>query len=219
MNLRRTNQKILRFLGHFFLYYIISALCKSLKIIKHNDQVIKSLKEKNQNYVLAFWHGTMLLPWYLHGSPDFVALTSPSKDGELLAKILKKWKFKVVRGSSNDGGEEALETMISHARNNFSIAITPDGPKGPRHKFKAGAVITAKKGNIPVVLAGIGFKKKRILKNWDQFEIPNFFSEAKIIYSEPVYVKGDLSYEDTSSVILKCEEELKRLQKQANEFS
>ena len=219
MNIRKARQDLLRFLGHFFLYYIINALCKSLKIIRQNDEVIKNLKSKNQNYVLAFWHGTMLLPWYLHGSPDFVGLTSQSKDGDLLAKILKNWNYKVIRGSSSTGGDEALDTMIENAQNKYSIAITTDGPRGPRHKFKAGAVITAKKGNIPVVLAGVGFKRKKVLRNWDKFEIPYFFSEAKIIYSEPIYVNPNLTYEETSSVILKCEEELNKLQKQANEFS
>jgi len=219
MNLRKTRQSLLRFSGHFFLYYIINALCKSLKISRINDEAIKNLKSKNQNYVLAFWHGTMLLPWYLHGSPDFVGLTSQSKDGDLLAKILRNWKYKVIRGSSSTGGDEALDIMIEHAENNYSIAVTPDGPRGPRHKFKAGAVITAKKTNVPVVLAGVGFKRKKILKNWDQFEIPYFFSEAKIIFSDPVYVSSNLSYEETSSVILKCEEKLNELQRQANEFS
>lgn len=219
MNLRKVRQDLLRFSGHFFLYYIISALCKSLKITTINEKAIKDLKSKNQNFVLAFWHGTMLLPWYLHGAPGFAGLTSQSKDGDLLAKILRKWKYKVIRGSSNSGGEESLETMIDFAKNNFSIAITPDGPKGPRHKFKAGAVITAKKANVPVILAGAGFKRKKILKNWDQFEIPYFFSEAKIIYSDPVYVNSNLTYEETSSVILKCEEKLNELQRQANEFS
>jgi lysophospholipid acyltransferase (LPLAT)-like uncharacterized protein len=161
----------------------------------------------------------MLLPWYLHSSNDFAGLTSQSKDGDLLVKILKKWRYKVIRGSSNAGGDEALDIMVENAKNKYSIAITPDGPRGPKNKFKAGAVITAKKANIPVVLAGVGFKRKKILKNWDQFEIPYFFSETKIVYSDPIYVNNNLTYEETSSVILKCEEKLNELQRKANEFS
>ena len=95
MSLKKSKQNVLRFLGDHFLYYAITALCKSLKIIKQNYKVIEDLNSKNQNYVLAFWHGTMMLPWYLHGAPNFAALTSKSKDGDLLAKILKKWKYQV----------------------------------------------------------------------------------------------------------------------------
>jgi lysophospholipid acyltransferase (LPLAT)-like uncharacterized protein len=218
MSLKKSKQGVLRFLGYHFLYYAINALCKSLKIIRQNYEVIENLNSKNQNYVLSFWHGTMLLLWYLHGSPDFAALTSKSKDGDLLAKILKKWKYQVVRGSSSTGGDVALGIMVDYARNGNSIAITPDGPRGPRQKFKAGAVITAKKTGIPVVLAGVAFKRKKLLSNWDKFEIPYFFTTAKVIYSEPIYVNSNLTYEETSAVISKCDAELNRLQLQAQDF-
>jgi lysophospholipid acyltransferase (LPLAT)-like uncharacterized protein len=160
----------------------------------------------------------MLLPWYLHGAPDFAALTSKSKDGDLLANVLKKWKYQVVRGSSSTGGDVALGIMVDYTRNKYSIAITPDGPRGPRHKFKAGAVVTAKKTNIPVVLAGVAFKRKKILSNWDKFEIPYFFTQAKVVYSEPISVDSNLNYDDTSAVISKCDEELNKLQQKAQEF-
>jgi len=219
MSFKKSKQKVLRFLGDHFLYYAITVLCKSLKIEKQNYKVIENLNSKNQNYVLAFWHGTMLLPWYLHGAPNFTALTSKSKDGDLLAKILKKWKYNVVRGSSSTGGDVALGIMVDYARNKYSIAITPDGPIGPKQKFKAGAVITAKKTKIPVVLAGIAFKRKKILSNWDKFEIPYFFTNAIIFYSEPIYVDNNLTYEQTSDIISECEEELNKLQLQAQDFN
>jgi lysophospholipid acyltransferase (LPLAT)-like uncharacterized protein len=215
MKLKQTWQKILRFLGHYLAYSVLSILCKTLRIEKINFESILKLKSENKNFVLSFWHGTMLLPWYLHASPNLVALTSKSKDGDLLAKLLKKWNYKVVRGSSSSGGEIALGIMVDYAKNKFSIAITPDGPRGPCHKFKAGAVITAKKSNLPLVLIGIGFKRKKTLKNWDKFEIPYFFSRAKIIYSDPVYVDENLNYEQTSEMIASCEAELNRLQLEA----
>jgi hypothetical protein len=219
MSLKKSKQKLLRFLGDHFLYYAITVLCKSLKIEKQNQEVIENLNSKNQNYVLAFWHGTMLLPWYLHGAPNFTALTSKSKDGDLLAKILKRWKYNVVRGSSSTGGDVALGIMVDYAKNRYSIAITPDGPRGPRQKFKAGAVITAKKTKIPVVLAGVGFKRRKILSNWDIFEIPYFFTVAKVVYSEPIYVDNNLTYEETSAIISECEEKLNKLQLQAQDFN
>lgn len=218
MSVKESKKKFLRFVGDHFLFFTLTVLCKSLKIEKQNIEVIEKLNNKNQNYVLAFWHGTMLLPWYLHGSEKFVALTSKSKDGDLLAKMLRKWKYNVVRGSSSTGGDVALGIMVDYAKNGFSIAITPDGPRGPRHKFKAGAVVTAKKTGIPVILAGVGFKRKKILSNWDKFEIPYFFTNIKIIYSESVYINRDLTYEQTSKIISECEETLNDLQTRAQDF-
>ncbi len=218
MNTKQVKQNTLRFLGSFLLTHSLDALCKTLRVSYKNKKVIDELRKQKQNYVLAFWHGTMLLPWFLHKNDGFAALTSKSKDGDLLAKQLKHWKYKVVRGSSSKGGDVALEIMIDHAKNGYSIAITPDGPRGPEHKFKAGAVITAKKSLVPLVLAGIGIKSKKKLKSWDKFQIPNPFSNVKVIYSDPVYINAKLSYEETSRVIEECELKLNELQNDAEKF-
>ncbi|MCH9029856.1 MAG: hypothetical protein IH819_09645, partial [Bacteroidetes bacterium] len=66
--------------------------------------------------------------------------------------------------------------------------------------------------------AGVGYKKKKILGNWDKFEVPFFFSKAKIVYSEPIYVDSNLSYDETSEMIIDCENKLNELQKQARVF-
>lgn len=213
--MKKIKQRILRLLGNFLLKWAIDLLCKTLKIEKTNQEVIDNLNRQTQNYVLAFWHSTMLLPWYVHRNQNFAALTSLSKDGDLLARQLKSWNYKVVRGSSSKGGDIALGIMVDLAKNKYSIAITPDGPKGPVRNFKAGAVITAKKSGIPVVLAGVGFQRKWKLKSWDSFEVPKLFSRAKIVYSEPIFVNSELSYEKTSEIIKKCEQILNELQDSA----
>jgi lysophospholipid acyltransferase (LPLAT)-like uncharacterized protein len=218
--LRKFKQDTLRYLGHYFLYHLLQVLCKSLKITIENGEVIENFKKENKDYVLAFWHGTMLLPWYLHRNMNMMALISKSKDGDLLTRLLKGWNYQVVRGSSSKGGDTALGIMIDFARNKNSIAITPDGPKGPAYKLKAGAVITAKKSSLPLVLLGVGFRSKKILeKSWDKFQVPKFFSSVKAIYSEPIYVERNLSYEQTSEVINVCEARLNELQKKAEKFN
>jgi lysophospholipid acyltransferase (LPLAT)-like uncharacterized protein len=216
MNFRKYKQNILRIIGLFVLSQAVDLLCKSLKVTFKNKEVINNLENQNKNFVLAFWHGQMLLAWYLHRNKYFTALISKSKDGDLLEKILKHWNYNVVRGSSSKGGDVALGIMVDYARNNESVVITPDGPRGPINRMKAGAVITAKKSKIPLVLVGIGYNKKRILKSWDKFEIPKFFSVAKAVYSDPIYVNSDLSFPETSEIILNCERKLNELQVEAN---
>lgn len=218
MDTKQVKQDTLRFLGNLILKHSLDALCKTLRVSYKNKKVIEDLKKNKQNYVLAFWHGTMLLPWFIHRNDGFAALTSKSKDGDLLAKQLKHWKYKVVRGSSSKGGDVALGVMVDLAKNGYSVAITPDGPRGPEHKFKAGAVIIAKRSGVPVVLMGIGIKSKKKLKSWDKFQIPNPFSNVKIIYSDPVYVDSKLGFDDTGKIIEECEQKLNELQKEAEKF-
>jgi len=218
MKLKKAKQDALRFAGNYVLFQLVDILCRTIRINFKNKEIVDNLEHKKQNYILGFWHGTMLLPWYLNRNKNFAGLTSKSKDGELLAKILKKWNYKVLRGSSSKGGEIALGLMIDFARNGYSIAVTPDGPKGPPHKLKAGAVISAKKAGLPLVLMGIGFRKKRFLKSWDKFQVPKFFTEANVFYSEPVYIDDNLSREETSKIIEDCENTLNELQRQSENF-
>lgn len=217
--MKKIKQNIYRAIGHLILRYSLDLLCKSLRIEILSGKVVNDFEKQNQNYVLAFWHGTMLLPWYLHRSKNFSALTSLSKDGDLLAKQLKHWKYNVIRGSSHKGGDVALGIMIDCAKNNYSIAITPDGPTGPPRKFKAGAVITAKKSQIPLVMVGVGFSKKKILNSWDRFQVPLPFTKAKIIYSEPIWVNTNLDYYETDKIIKSCEKILNQIQEQAEIFN
>jgi lysophospholipid acyltransferase (LPLAT)-like uncharacterized protein len=218
MKFKKYKQSILRLIGFLVLSQAVDLLCKSMKVTFKNKEVINNLEQQNKNFVLAFWHGQMLLAWYLHRNKKLTALISKSKDGDLLEKILKHWKYNVIRGSSSKGGDIALGIMVDSARNNESVVITPDGPTGPINRMKAGVVITAKKSKTPLILVAIGYKKKRILKSWDKFEIPKFFSVANAVYSDPVYVDSDLSFADTSELILNCERKLNELQTEANNF-
>src|SRR4030066_1262483 len=171
MTLKIIKHDVLRFIGNYTLFFGINILFKTLRISFINKKVIDELERDGNNYVLAFWHGTMLLPWYLHRKKYFAALISKSKDGDLLGKILKRWNYNVIRGSSSVGGDVALSIMVDYAKNNNSIAITPDGPRGPAFKLKAGAIITSKRSGVPLVMAGVAYRKKRNLKSWDSFEV------------------------------------------------
>lgn len=212
------DKKFLRFAGSKLLPFAVNVLCKTLRVKIENYETVNELYKNNKNFVTAFWHGKMTLGWYLHRNKNFAALVSQSKDGELLANLLTKWKYDVTRGSSHRGGKESLEQILDKANNNFSIAITPDGPTGPIHKMKAGAVIIAQRVNIPLVLVGIHYQKKKVFRSWDYFELPLPFSKVQIVYSNLKIVRQDLSREETTRIIEQCELELNQLNKKAEEL-
>lgn len=218
MKARKLKQGFLRLIGQYLISIAASVLCKTLRVTVKNGETLEQLAEENKNFIVAFWHGTMLLPWYLNRNKNIAALISKSKDGDLLARLLKSWNYQVIRGSSSSGGEIALGIMIDYAKNNNSIAITPDGPRGPAKKLKAGAVVTAKKSGLPLVLIGVGYKNKRVLRNWDSFQVPAFFSKAKAVYSQTFYIDKNLDYNGTSEMINICETKLNELQTEAEIF-
>lgn len=218
MKLSEKNKNILRFLGIHAAGFAVNVLLKTVRLEKVNHSHVEELSGTGKNFVAAFWHGSMALGWYINRNQNFSALVSKSKDGDVLANLLKGWNYKVVRGSSHIGGKEALGLMLELTRQKFSLAITPDGPTGPIYKMKAGAVVTAKKSKIPLILIGIGIKKKITLKSWDSFEIPKPFTKAVVLFSDPIFVDANLSYDETSNMIIDCENRLNELQKRALEL-
>ncbi|MGE5402576.1 MAG: lysophospholipid acyltransferase family protein [Ignavibacteriales bacterium] len=219
MSFREYRQKILRFVGNYLLYGAVTAVCKTLHIHSVNREKTDELFLQKKNFIIAFWHGSMLVPWYVYRNKGFAALVSKSKDGALLDRVLTQWNYSVIRGSSHNGGSVALSAMLDLAQNKkMPIAITPDGPRGPYHKAKAGAVITAKKAQVPLVLLGVGYGSKKELKSWDKFEIPLPFSKVNLIYSDPICIDAELNYDETALVLENCEIRLNELYREANNF-
>ncbi len=215
MKLSDSQKNVLRFIGIRFASFAIRLLIKTLRIKIVNSDAVTNLVREKKNFISAFWHGSMMIGWFLNRNGNAAALVSQSKDGDVLASVLKKWNYNVVRGSSSTGGSDALVTMVLLMRENYSLAITPDGPRGPFLRMKAGAVVTAKKSNVPLFLVGIGIKNKFTLKSWDNFEVPKPFSKVVVIYSDPIFIDDKLNYEETNQKIIECEVALNKLQKDA----
>lgn len=216
--IREAKHSILRFLGYHALGSVAGALCRSLRVSRTNNEIFDEYVRQNKRFILAFWHGTMLYPWYYHRGRKFLGLTSQSKDGEILARILRKWGYTVTRGSSSKGGKVALGIMTDFAKYEGSVLITPDGPRGPVMEFKPGAVVAALRSSVPLFLVGVGYEKKKHLRSWDKFSVPAFFSRVNLVYSDPVFVTREMSKEDVDQIIKKCSDELTRLQETAGVF-
>jgi hypothetical protein len=216
MKLSETSRNILRRSGLVVAHFLVNVLLSTVRIRIENFSSVKKLINEKKNFVVGFWHGSMVIGWYLHRKMNCSALVSKSKDGNVLAHVLNKWNYKVIRGSSHIGGSDAMSILSELITQNYSLAITPDGPTGPIYKMKAGAVVAAKKNNVPLILAGIGCKRKIVFKSWDKFELPLPFSKVKVIYSDAIWIDKHLSYEETTQKILECENLLNHLQKDAS---
>ncbi len=180
------------------LWRVVLLWCKSLRMTFVNGEKIGKLRTEKKKYVAAFWHGSMFVGWFLHRplkGGQTSALVSQSKDGEFLSTILERWKYSMIRGSSHIGGKEAMQLMVDAVNNGSALAITPDGPRGPIREMKMGAIRTAQRTNVPLVLAGIAMKTKKHLRSWDRFEVPMPFSTIAVHYSDPIMVPAELTGE------------------------
>lgn len=197
---------------------IVLGWCASLRITFFNSEKFNDLRKKNERFVVAFWHGSMLLGWFLHKprkNERISALVSQSKDGVYLSTVLEKWNYTLIRGSSHIGGKEAMQVMTETVTEGMSIAITPDGPTGPMHRMKMGAVRLAQKTHVPLVLCGIAMKRKKHIRSWDKFEIPMPFSKAAVAYSDPIFISEELQGEPLNALLAEFENQMNALTRTA----
>ncbi len=140
--------------------------------------------------IVAFWHGRMfLLPFALRSYAEKVAiLISRHRDGELIAQIVEKMGFKTVRGSAGKGkgGDRAFKEMVKLIEKGYTVAITPDGPKGPREVVKPGIAKLSMKTGAPVYPLTFSADWKFNLNSWDRFLIPYPFSKCRVILGKPI---------------------------------
>lgn len=173
--------------------------------------MLEALERKNASFILAFWHCKLLLMQYaLRGRP-VTALISRHGDGELIARTMARFGHAAARGSSTRGGAAALREAIRVARAGGSIAITPDGPKGPARIAKVGVVEIARATGLPILPVSVAYSRCKRLASWDGFEIPLPFSRMVIAYGETIACPADADASEREVIRLAVEERLAAL--------
>jgi len=122
-----------------------------------------------------------------------------------------------VRGSSTKGGAKGVLEMVKTGRNH-DLAITPDGPKGPRYKVQPGAAYLASRAGIPLIPMTNSAKSAWVLKSWDSFMIPKPFSRVIVLIGQPIWVESEANQESLQQAGLKLEEELIALTEKADRY-
>lgn len=141
--------------------------------------------------IFAFWHNRILavtatfLRVYPNGRNGVLVLTSASKDGMWLGELAGRLGMGAVRGSSSRRGAAAMRELMEKVATGHDIAITPDGPRGPRYRMGAGLVYLAQKAAIPVIPIHARFSRCLRLRTWDEFAIPMPFSRVDVTLDQP----------------------------------
>jgi lysophospholipid acyltransferase (LPLAT)-like uncharacterized protein len=138
--------------------------------------------------IYAFWHRCVFPAAYFWRNLGIQVMTSRSFDGEYIARIIQKFGYVAVRGSSHRGAVPALLEMRRGARQGASVAFTIDGPRGPRYVAKPGPVLLSRATGIPMCAFHIALDDAWILNTWDALMIPKPFSRALIRMSSRITV-------------------------------
>ncbi|MGE5809204.1 MAG: lysophospholipid acyltransferase family protein [Nitrospirota bacterium] len=179
--------RVLSFIG----WALISLWGRTANIIFQNREILDRQKAEGKGFILAFWHGDLFLLAHPHRGLSAVVPASESRDGEIMARLLNRFGFRVVRGSSKRKGARAAIGLIDGLRSGLYPALAVDGPRGPLHEVKQGVVYLAGKLNVPIIPMTARARRYWILEqSWDKLVIPAPLTDALILYGKPIVVNG-----------------------------
>lgn len=140
--------------------------------------------------IICLWHGQMLALLPHHRDLGVNVLISEHGDGEIIARVAHAFGYRTVRGSTSRGAGRALLELVAALNRGEEIAITPDGPRGPRHEFAPGALVASQRAGAPIIGIVAHVDRAWRLKSWDRFEIPKPFAKITVVYSDAVAVEA-----------------------------
>ena len=160
-------------------------------------------RQVTENYIGALWHNRLLVfPFVLrrflpqrHGA----ALISASRDGDLIADVVKRFGYDVIRGSSSRLGASAILQLTEVLASGRDVVITPDGPRGPAYELGPGIVFLAQKSGAAVVPMNLEYSHCWRLGSWDRFIVPRPFAKVRVLINRPHRVTATTTPEEFES--------------------
>lgn len=170
---------------------LLSTLLDTCRVEQKGTENFERFHRVGKPVVFVLWHGRLLPCTYWNRHRKLVTLVSQHRDGEYIARIVEKWGYTPVRGSSSRRAAGALRELVRHVRAGRSLAVTPDGPRGPRAVMKPGALLAAQLSGAPVIPAAGGASRAWWFGSWDRFLVPKPFARVRLAYGEPVWIPRD----------------------------
>ncbi|MBQ7450219.1 lysophospholipid acyltransferase family protein [bacterium] len=171
--------------------------------------------DTSKSFIAVMWHAHQCS---LYGFKEVMnrvnILISPSNDGQIITDACERLGYKVIRGSKGrEGASKAVLKMVDALNENDIVAITVDGPRGPNHVVKKGAIELAKLSGKPIVPMVWYSPKKNFLKfnSWDEFRVPIGYSRIVNLYGDPIYVNKDITDEEFEQKRLEVQNKLEEL--------
>lgn len=196
MGLKRRIKKIRKPPAWIFAPFVfllrLMKFCMNTKIRDPNN----CMNTDTYPYITVTWHNRLLLfpcMFPAYARKRTAALISASRDGQYLATIIHYFGIRTVRGSSSKRGAAALREAISCLESGCNVAITPDGPRGPRYKMSRGPVILASKTGVPVLPIEVSHSSFWEAKSWDKFRFPKPWAKVVLTLGDPINIPPDLS--------------------------
>jgi lysophospholipid acyltransferase (LPLAT)-like uncharacterized protein len=166
-------------------------LYRTCRLSTSNLEAIEKREADGRN-IFAFWHGKMLYPIYYYtrtvSTAKAAILISQSKDGDYGEALVKRLNGACIRGSSSRGGLKALHDLSNLLAEDYNLALTPDGPRGPAFHAQVGILKLAQYSQATIIPTSYNASRKVTLKSWDRFIIPLPFCRVHLAFGDPMTI-------------------------------
>ncbi|EDO9795033.1 DUF374 domain-containing protein [Campylobacter fetus] len=194
------------FKDKFFIKFVEFSIISIMHIIYITcKKEFKGKSISKEPCVILFWHGKLvMLPFVFKkwwDTKNVKVMISDHKDGEMVNGVSYHFGIGTIRGSTTKGALKALLAAFRTIKEGADVAITPDGPKGPRHSISDGCVAIPQKMNVNIVILNYEASKFWQFGSWDKMILPKPFSKITYTLSEPFSISG-LSMDDAKALIL-----------------
>lgn len=189
----------------------IRLLACTIRVVDRPKKHPEKLLRQGKDVIYAYWHSFILIPVYTARNLGIKVLVSQHRDGEFITQVIERFGFVTIRGSSTRGGTRALLKLVKDPDDRATLAITPDGPRGPRFVVQPGIIFLGQKTGLPIIPVSLGLTNFWELPTWDKLRIPKPFSKAALIYGEPIHIPPKLNKSEMEEYRKLLEEKLKKM--------
>ena len=194
-------------------------LTQRLKVVAFCEGVNPHNRNLDQRYLYCGWHEQLLFGGCAGRSYDLSAMVSQHRDGALVAGAFAAMGMAIVRGSSSRGGTQALRQAIEITRT-LHMAITPDGPRGPRRELKEGVVYLASRAGVSIVPVACASNHTFLIRgSWTDMILPLPFGRTWMLYGDPIPVPPKIGREQLAEYAGLVQQAVEDLNEHAVELS
>lgn len=210
--------KIRWFLVGFLGKRVLWLWAKSTKMTILGREEYQELRRAGKPVIFLVWHGRIFLVPFFFRRRGIMPLVSPSRDGEIAARIMSRWGYNIIRGSSSHAIIKAWNQMKGKLQKGGELIIVPDGPRGPNRKIKLGGLKLAQETGAYLVPFTFSPSRKKVLRSWDNFLLFYPFSKVVAIYGKPFLVDSSLKDDELESERQKIENFMIQLDDKADRY-
>ena len=174
---------------------LIRLIGSTLRVAISYEEGAQTTREQRP-LVVSFWHSCIIPATYVCRGMGVRVMSSFSYDGEYMGRIIKRFGYVPVKGSSSRNPVRALLGLRRALEEGWTVAFTLDGPRGPRHKVKPGPVGLGRSAGLPLSSFHVGVEKAWVLNSWDRMLIPKPFSRVLLRFGRLIHVPKDTTDED-----------------------